>query len=190
MYDQATRARAIALHRSGLTFSEVSRAAGISRFSIREWALGATPSPRMTAECPLTPSGLAADRPSADYSYLLGLYLGDGCLSEGRKSVYALRIACGNAWPGLIELCAQAMRAVPGAGTRSTRTVNGTAKRYEYPRSFLTNTSTDIIGIFTRALDSVGVSWKSVRRTNGVTNISIARRDCVALLDRHIGPKH
>lgn len=49
------------------------------------------------------------------YAYLLGLYLGDGCISpvgDPRKNVWAMRIACANAWPGLIELCVKAVRAV------------------------------------------------------------------------------
>ncbi|GAA4084077.1 hypothetical protein GCM10022214_49840 [Actinomadura miaoliensis] len=49
------------------------------------------------------------------YSYLLGLYLGDGCISpasDPAKNVWALRIACADAWPGLIEQCVQAIGAV------------------------------------------------------------------------------
>jgi hypothetical protein len=46
------------------------------------------------------------------YAYLLGLYLGDGCLTRGRRDVYALCIACCDAWPGLIKAAAEAMKAV------------------------------------------------------------------------------
>jgi hypothetical protein len=42
---------------------------------------------------------------------LLGLYLGDGCISSLR-SVYFLRIACADAWPGLIDACAEAVQAL------------------------------------------------------------------------------
>ncbi|MGF1426191.1 hypothetical protein [Kitasatospora sp. LaBMicrA B282] len=73
------------------------------------------------------------------------------------------------------------------------RIVNWTtrgAKRYEYPRYFFTNKSPDIIALLTTTLDAVGVQWKAAHRSNGTTNISIARRDCVALMDRHIGPKY
>ncbi|MEV8093901.1 transcriptional regulator [Kitasatospora sp. NPDC085879] len=112
MYDMATRRHALALHRSGLTLSETSRATGISRAALRAWTARIEPAPGTTAECPLRDGGLAPGRPAADYGYLLGLYLGDGCLSEGRRAVHALRIACGDAWPGLIEECARAVRAV------------------------------------------------------------------------------
>ena len=57
--------------------------------------------------------------PRADYAYLLGLYLGDGCISVGgdpAKKVWKLRIMCCDAWPGLIEECVRAMQAVrPGS---------------------------------------------------------------------------
>lgn len=257
MYDMAARRRAVALHSSGLTFSEVSRVTGISRYSIREWTERISPSPSMTAECPVSTGDLAPDRPRGTYAYLLGLYLGDGCLSIGRRDVYALRIACGNVWPGLIEECAGAVHAVmpdnsvcrvPGPGCTSvvstskhwpclfpqhgpgkkhertialvpwqqaivdahpwellrglihsdgcrivnwtTRTVDNATKRYEYPRYFFTNTSIDIIRIFTDTLDAVGVEWKAVHRPTRPVNVSIARRASVALMDTHIGPKY
>jgi hypothetical protein len=68
----------------------------------------------------------------------------------------------------------------------TTRTVAGERKRYEYPRYFFTNKSDDIIRLFTRALDHVGVEWKQAN----AQNISVARKASVALLDAHIGPKY
>ncbi|MBD0671315.1 helix-turn-helix domain-containing protein [Streptomyces sp. CBMA156] len=73
----------------------------------------------------------------------------------------------------------------------TTRDVGGTKRRYEYPRYFFTNTSTDIIGLFTATLDAVGVQWKAAApRPTGRVNISVARKDSVALMDAHIGPKY
>lgn len=49
-----------------------------------------------------------------DYTYVLGLYLGDGCLSAARRT-YRLRITLDTAYPGIIEQCCQAVGAVmPG----------------------------------------------------------------------------
>lgn len=42
------------------------------------------------------------------YSYLLGTYLGDGCVSATQKS-YQLVVACDAAYPGIIEDCWTAM---------------------------------------------------------------------------------
>lgn len=49
---------------------------------------------------------LPADRPS--YSYLLGLYLGDGCLARSARSVQ-LVIACDERYPEIVEAAAAAM---------------------------------------------------------------------------------
>ncbi|MFB9834991.1 transcriptional regulator [Actinoallomurus acaciae] len=49
------------------------------------------------------------------YAYLLGIYLGDGCVSpvsDPGKQVWALRIFCADAYPGLIDECVEAVRAV------------------------------------------------------------------------------
>jgi hypothetical protein len=46
------------------------------------------------------------------YAYLLGLYLGDGCLSLHRRGVYRLRISLDARYPGIIAECARAMAAV------------------------------------------------------------------------------
>ncbi|GAA2833691.1 hypothetical protein GCM10010441_67880 [Kitasatospora paracochleata] len=71
----------------------------------------------------------------------------------------------------------------------ATRTVRGEVRRHEYPRYFFTNTSGDIVRLFTTTLDAVGVEWKETRRASGAVNVSVARRDSVALLDHHVGPK-
>lgn len=59
--------------------------------------------------CGPEPGPPAAPEP---YAYLLGLYLGDGCVSRQRRGNYCLRIICADAWPGLIDDCADALRAV------------------------------------------------------------------------------
>ncbi|MEU4212048.1 transcriptional regulator [Streptomyces sp. NPDC026206] len=72
----------------------------------------------------------------------------------------------------------------------TTRVVNGEVKRYEYPRYFFTNTSKDILKLFTDTLDKVGVEWKTTYQSRRAQNISVARRASVALMDTHIGPKY
>ncbi|MCD2467464.1 hypothetical protein MBT42_28390 [Streptomyces sp. MBT42] len=36
----------------------------------------------------------------------------------------------------------------------------------------------------------VGAAWRSSRRETGPQDVSPARRDDVALMDRHVGPTH
>jgi hypothetical protein len=50
------------------------------------------------------------------YAYLLGQYLGDGCLGAFPRGVWSLRIACGDAWPGVKEECISAIKAVHPRG--------------------------------------------------------------------------
>lgn len=68
----------------------------------------------------------------------------------------------------------------------TTRKVGGETKRYEYPRYMFCNVSTDIKRLFTDTLDFLGVEWKVANSKN----ISVARRESVALMDLHIGPKY
>ncbi|MYS88182.1 MULTISPECIES: helix-turn-helix domain containing protein [Streptomyces] len=247
MYDVSTRKRTLGLVAQGRSLSSVSLETGISRAAIRSWQNRLEPLPRIAPQEPGPPADECA------YAYLLGLYLGDGCISGHPRTGYYLRIACANSWPGLIDACEIAMRAVnptgrsyrtqaqgyvsvvgysrhwprlfpqhgPGKkherpivlapwqqaiveahpwafirglihsdGCRitnwTTRTVAGERKRYEYPRYFFTNVSVDIMRLFTRALDQVGVDWKQAN----ARNISIARKASVALMDDHVGPKY
>ena len=46
----------------------------------------------------------------ASYVYLLGLYLGDGCLSKHRRGVFRLRVVLDSRYPGIVAECAAAMQ--------------------------------------------------------------------------------
>ncbi|WP_037906022.1 hypothetical protein [Actinacidiphila yeochonensis] len=247
MYDIETRRHALRLLTTGRSLNSVSRETRISRSALRDWRDGGVLPNRRATE-PLCTDGPA-------YPYLLGLYLGDGCLSAARRGVHVLRITCGNAWPGLADACEKAIRQVrphgsvyrnpqrgcvqvtasskrwpevfpqhgPGKkherkialepwqqdivdaypwefvrglvhsdGCRITnwteKTVGGVRKRYEYPRYFFTNTSTDILGLYTATLDALGIPWTRARHARAY-NISVARRESVALMDAHVGAK-
>ncbi|MFC7216639.1 helix-turn-helix domain-containing protein [Streptomyces polyrhachis] len=210
---------------------------------------------RKESVCPFC-HGADLDHPS--YAYLLGLYLGDGhIIQPPSHRTPSLMITCSNTWPGLMDECESAMRAVlpdnsvcrvrrigcynvkiyskhlwclfpqhgegkkherpirlepwqqriideypwefirgliHSDGSRITnwtvRTIAGERKRYEYPRYFFTNTSRDILRLFTDALDRVGVEWKSANQRRAAQNISVAKRASVALMDAHVGPKY
>ena len=251
MYAVELRRRALHLVECGHSLNSVSKQTGISRSAIRAWQRRVEPLKR-PARCICT--GHPIDE-RASYTYLLGLYLGDGCISHSART-QILRIACADAWPGLIEACGAAMRTVhpenrvgreqkqgcvmvlshschwtclfpqhgPGRkhdrrivleawqrdiveehpwelvrglihsdGCRvtnwTTRVVGGVRKRYEYPRYFFTNTSEDIIALFTGTLDGLGVRWTHLRQSRRAQTISVARRESVVLMDRFVGPK-
>ncbi|MCZ9347104.1 helix-turn-helix domain containing protein [Streptomyces sp. TRM76130] len=111
MYDVSTRKRALALVAQGRSLNLVSRETGISRTAIRSWQGRLDPLPRPFPPNPGPPADDTA------YSYLLGLYLGDGCISPHPRGGFYLRIACADAWPGLVERCREAIASVrPGQG--------------------------------------------------------------------------
>ncbi len=59
-------------------------------------------------------------------------------------------------------------------------------KRYEYVRYVFTNASADIRKIFTASLDALDIEWRQMN----ARNVSIARSESVAALERFVGPKH
>jgi hypothetical protein len=95
----------------GYNDRQVGQIVGVSYNAVQKWRTGLrrTPDKKRPSSCPRC-DGTPLDEPA--YAYLLGLYLGDGCLTLGRRDVYALCIACCDAWPGLIEAAKNAMTAV------------------------------------------------------------------------------
>ena len=186
------------------------------------------------------------------YMYLLGLYLGDGCLSRQSRNSWKLRIVQDARYMGLVALCADAMETVRGPGkaryvdrgtyieihsswehwlclfpqhgpgpkhkravalnewqleqlahhekdlisglihsdgthhiNRVVRPTRAGMKTYSYERYQFKNRSDDIRGIFTDALDALGVRWTA----GGHMTVSVARRDDVRFLSSFVSPK-
>ena len=92
--------------RWGLNDSQIARLTGIPRGTIQEWRrkwiTGSAYRSRMQY-CPICNSGTLAAK---SYAYLLGLYLGDGCLSLMKRDVYRLRIVLDAKYPNIIAGCA------------------------------------------------------------------------------------
>jgi hypothetical protein len=104
---------------AGWNDCEIARETGIPRRTILGWRHGRTPdfdrlrtrpSPnaRSCAVCRSDPLSL----PQSAYTYLLGLYLGDGCIAAHPRGVFRLRIYCADAYPELIQRCEGAMAEV------------------------------------------------------------------------------
>ena len=108
--------RVLALCDRGLNDCEVSRRTGVPRTTVRGWRSGAAPARQLAAarSCPVCghPAHAFERHCSAPYAYLLGLYLGDGCLSAHPRGVYKLRITLDARYEGILDECAAAMRAV------------------------------------------------------------------------------
>ncbi|MFD3479322.1 transcriptional regulator [Streptomyces sp. NPDC058695] len=112
MYDMGMRERALTLVSQGRSLNSVSKETGVSRAAIRSWQIDIEPRKRAGLPCPRCGDAPAPPEDQAAYAYLLGLYLGDGCINAHRRGVYFIRIVLDNAWPGLIDACEAAMRAV------------------------------------------------------------------------------
>jgi hypothetical protein len=101
---------------SGLEILDRENAAicGVSIAAVRHWRRGSRrmPGTAVRSEIPRCPlcHGCALDESA--YGYLLGLYLGDGHITRGRRDVYALSIKCCDAWPGLAAEARTAMSTV------------------------------------------------------------------------------
>jgi hypothetical protein len=88
-----------------LSVSDIAYIAQIPRATVRDWLLSPPPE---RPEPRLDIAGL----PAAEYSYLLGVYLGDGTLSSTRRAGYRLRITMDSRYPEIIAECVAAMQAV------------------------------------------------------------------------------
>jgi hypothetical protein len=122
MYDAAMRTAALEELRRGVSLRSVSVRSGISRSTLRSWIAHPEPK-RRPSDCPTCSE---ADFPPArDYLYLLGVYLGDGCISEAARTT-ALRIACDDNWPGVMDECDAAIRSVSKRKVYRVRSVGCT----------------------------------------------------------------
>lgn len=94
---------------AGVNDCAISRHTGIPRTTIRQWRRRPGVQPRHRAgssEC-----GVEHDLealPPAAYCYLLGLYLGDGCISRHPRTFH-LRITCDTKYPAIIARCRKAI---------------------------------------------------------------------------------
>jgi hypothetical protein len=112
VYDQATVAQALALIRQGFSDREVARRMKVHHTTIGAWRLGRTPQ-RQPSPCHVC-AGRSSSLPEPAYAYLLGLYLGDGCISATRRS-YKMRIVLDRSYPSIVSACTSALEALcPG----------------------------------------------------------------------------
>jgi hypothetical protein len=253
--------QALELIEAGINDCEIGRRLGIPRGTIRDWRVGLASGSggrtqlwtgrrvAATNTCFRCNDGWVDEEA---YAYLLGAYLGDGCISVMPRNVFRLRIACDLKYPEIINEIASSIvitRGIeqvgfvlcPGCvevysywkhwpclfpqhgfgrkhqrlielapwqqlivtahpkelvrglihsdGNRHvnpiTRRLPSGTKHYRYTRYMFTNVSTDILGIFTSALDLLGVHWTQTT----ARDVAVSRRDDVAFLDTFIGPK-
>jgi hypothetical protein len=109
-----------------------------------------------------TPDSLISAATAPAYSYLLGLYLGDGYLAPPRRGVYQLRIYLDSMYPGIVREAVHAISAL-------------------LPQ----NRPKDIMRIFCDHLDRLGIRWTM----SSPDTAQIAQRESVLRVDDFVGPK-
>jgi hypothetical protein len=116
MHPPHTVQAALGLGAAGFNATEIGRKLGIPRATVRDWLAGklpgrATRDPNACEQC-----GRQHRFPelSPTYVYLLGLYLGDGCISAVDRGVYRMRIALDTRYPDIIASAAAAVAEIRG----------------------------------------------------------------------------
>ena len=109
------------LIQAGVSDREVARRTTVPYETVRAWRSGRIPerARRVLAGIPeCTRCGGAAHDyralPGAEYAYLLGMYLGDGCIGQTPKGGYSLRLSLDVAYPGIVARARDAVAAVKG----------------------------------------------------------------------------
>ncbi len=110
----------IASEASDRTIAEIT---GVPRRTVADWRAGKGLARRPVDDrCPSTGVREWTAVPPESYSYLLGLYLGDGCISTGRRGVHRLRIFSDARHVGIVAACATAMETIlPGKAAHRYR---------------------------------------------------------------------
>jgi hypothetical protein len=101
------------LRAAGHSGLAIARATGIPRSTIRDWLDGRLPGRRDPGRptCPTCDGSVHRfDRLGPGYVYLLGLYLGDGCISAHPRGVFRLRVFLDLKYPKIIDACEAAIR--------------------------------------------------------------------------------
>jgi hypothetical protein len=118
MHSRATVAAALELSRSGATPAAIGSELGVPPRTIRDWLRGVLPHSADPSVCGRCSAKHDLEALPCEYVYVLGLYLGDGCLARHARDVYKLRIILDAAYPGIVANALDATQAVAGkAGT-------------------------------------------------------------------------
>lgn len=146
MHSRATVEEALRLRRDeGLGARRVARRLGLPLGTVRDWHAGRLPwhsRPRPDTctrpeTCPACEQAAHRfERLGPPYVHLLGLYLGDGCISDHRPGLHRLRIALDARYPGIVEECVQSMRVVAPGKVHALLTPSNCFSVSAYSRSW------------------------------------------------------
>jgi hypothetical protein len=91
---------ALTLLVAGHTPTEVARMTGLPRETVRDWSYGRRLRQRRRhATSPCSSSRHLSQLSAGEDGYLLGMYLGDGCISEYLRGVMRMRVTLDAIYP-------------------------------------------------------------------------------------------
>lgn len=99
----------------GLSDYEIGRRTGISRSSVQRWRTKGVPRRGRSRPLEWRPTD------PCSYSYLLGIYLGDGYLSKASTPSPVLEISLDPQYPGIVDECLAAIQCTVETRPRSSR---------------------------------------------------------------------
>lgn len=121
MHGPGVVAEVLALRAQGLGARRIAQRTNLPVSTVTGWLAGRVPNHSLERDpnepVPATcqqcghPAHRFAELPAA-YVYLLGLYLGDGCISKHARQVFRLRIFLDLRYPSIIDDCVEAMSIV------------------------------------------------------------------------------
>jgi hypothetical protein len=121
VHSQSRVEEVFALRREGLGARRIAKHTNMAVGTVRDWLAGRLPRHSRTTDpsVPIAPTCHTCGHPEhrfdelpREYAYLLGLYLGDGCISGHARDVFRLRIFLDLRYPQIIDDCAAAIAAV------------------------------------------------------------------------------
>jgi hypothetical protein len=125
---------------AGLGARRVAQKLRLPVGTVRDWHAGRLPRTGHTGErgCPIC--GLEEhrfDELPPEYVFLLGLYLGDGCIATHPRNVFRLRVALDRKYPGIVNECMRAMEAaLPASRAGKRLTIYNCYEVYSYSKAW------------------------------------------------------
>jgi hypothetical protein len=140
MHSPSTVALVLAFREEGLGARRIAKRSKLPVATVQDWLAGRLPSHSRDRDLASIAGASICERCghpahrfaelAPAYVYLLGLYLGDGCISEHPRDVYRLRMFLDLRYPLIIDECEAAIRSVVPRSkvARATQTSNYTRR--------------------------------------------------------------
>jgi hypothetical protein len=136
VHSRLTVLAAVELARTGASAAAVSSQLGVPRATVRDWLSGSVPHSARAGTCGRCHVEHSHDRLAGEYAYVLGLYLGDGCISEHPRGVAKLRIFLDLKYPEIICEASARIEGITGRPAGVLRRPSNCVEVYSFWRAW------------------------------------------------------